>query len=561
MKKEPSRPLRFLHASHIAMTERCPILACHSFYENEKGEIAANMIVPLMDVIKEKLQLQNMPAGRTNDTPERTKQLLQNKKGGINLRFEAEGIRTKIPVLLPLEDGTYHAIYGSMSNYPRDSHLRQFWINDWLAEQNGVKITRHSVVHINKDYVRKDQLDPDALLILSDHLYKKGSHPFEQTIDEQIAAIPDNPKEWILQARQKIIDQDSQPEKCRSCTAPRKCSHYEECWNESQYPDDSIQFLASASSRQKLADEGIERLRDVPPSAIEGFPIQFAQIMADRQKKGRFFDKKAITSWIQDLQWPLIYLDFEWDTFAIPPYPEMMPYDVLCFEFSEHVEEEDGTIRHTGYFGREDCRREFIEKLLEATPKTGSVIVYNMDGAEKLRLMQLARQFPEYEEELRQIWERMVDLSVLFEKGSFYDIRQRNHYSLKSLLPLFDKKEGYDDLKVRNGLEAIEAYRKVSTSRDDAEIRELIRRINDYCSMDTEAEIILLHGLRKKLKKPLKARTAESQEADQKKQEKQGKKQNKKQKKKAEPRLELVPVPETALSLQQKKEPEARPEA
>lgn len=86
--------------------------------------------------------------------------------------------------------------------------------------------------------------------------------------------------------------------------------------------------------------------------------------MADRNG-GVFLDARAAENWIASLAWPRIYLDFEWDTFAFPPYDRMIPYDVLCFEFSMHVENEDGTIRHTGFFKHGDGRKEFIETLLK----------------------------------------------------------------------------------------------------------------------------------------------------------------------------------------------------
>ena len=42
-----------------------------------------------------------------------------------------------------------------------------------------------------------------------------------------------------------------------------------------------------------------------------------------------------------------------------------------------------------------------------------------MEGAEKLRLIQLAKQFSQYKDELQQIWERMVDLSLPFSSGEY----------------------------------------------------------------------------------------------------------------------------------------------
>ena len=75
--------------------------------------------------------------------------------------------------------------------------------------------------------------------------------------------------------------------------------------------------------------------------------------------------------------------------------------------------------------------------MINDLPKEGSILVYNMEGAEKLRLIQLAKQFPQYKDELQQIWERMVDLSLPFSSGNIYDLRMEGMYSLKKLVPIF----------------------------------------------------------------------------------------------------------------------------
>lgn len=82
-----------------------------------------------------------------------------------------------------------------------------------------------------------------------------------------------------------------------------------------------------------------------------------------------------------------------------------------------------------------------------------------MDGAEKLRLIQLSEQFPEYEKDLMAICERMIDLSKPFEQGIYYDSRMRGHYSLKNLLPVFRADYTYEDLDIQNGMSAVYAYR------------------------------------------------------------------------------------------------------
>lgn len=516
-----------LSVYEITTMLRCPRLGWSVFHEEKPAcqEPYANLIVPFHPLVEKKLKIRGLPRGKYSHTMEKTMSLLAEKKGGAGLRFEYDGVYTRIPFLIPytppvlpeeesdkeqlkpkpvkrrkLSEIEYEIVYPYLSGMPQDKELIHMALDDYILRQNGIRVAHRSVVSVNRDFVRGEDLDPDQLLVHGDSLFKKSGHPFSQTVDEQLKDLDFNVEEAISQAR-AIAEQD-QPAavRCRWCMAPRKCGYFDQCFNESSLPDTSIQFLTSASKRQEMEAEGKDRLKEADPYRIEGLPLQYTQILADRNN-GQFVDSPAISNWIETLEYPYIYLDFEWDTFAFPPYERMKPFDVLCFEFSMHIEKEDGSLEHIGFFSGEDGRRNFIETLLNNIPEQGSVIVYNMEGAEKLRLMQLAEQFPEYRERLEQICERMVDLSILFEKGAFYDIRQRGHYSLKTILSIFDQGPGYSKLSVRNGLEAIEAFRKYTLSRDEIEKEKLARRIDDYCAMDTEAELIILKELKKRIQK------------------------------------------------------------
>jgi hypothetical protein len=130
-----------------------------------------------------------------------------------------------------------------------------------------------------------------------------------------------------------------------------------------------------------------------------------------RATAGVFFDRLAMTNWLSKAVKPISFLDFEWDLYAIPPYPGMRPMEVLPFQYSLHMLTEEG-LKHEQFLGVGDCRLDFIENLLKQVPAEGTVFAYNADGAEKLRLLELARQFPQYEEPLTALSAgRLLDLA------------------------------------------------------------------------------------------------------------------------------------------------------
>lgn len=481
-----------IHVSDLIRADRCHKLCWNQKYVSLPYFSFYHMDIPYSTLWKQYLHLEDAPTGQTNDTNEMTLERLKNHESLLFARFEYKGCRTRIPILQKIEDG-YMAIYPHMSAYPKESEALVMKIDTEIAQHAGINITAHRVLFINKDYKRGKDLDLDALFCMSDKLCNKRNK-LNHTIDYYMEKQHYDLDAWIEQT-QALMDVSKPPayKRCKQCTAGRRCVFYEHCFDESHLPDDSILFLTTSRHKLEAYEKGIERIKDMPLDQLEGYRLQYAQVMASRN--GRFADRMGIRHWLDNIQYPISYLDFEWDTFAIPPYENMKPFDVLCFQYSLHIEKKDGSLSHCDFFGSSDCRKAFIESLIASIPKKGSVLVYNMEGAEKLRLKQLSEQFPEYEKALDQICARMIDLSKPFELGLFYDNRMRGHYSLKNVLPVFTNKYSYKQLDIQNGLNAVVAYRQFD--KEDAQIQEQIREnIRTYCSMDTFSEYIVYHGLK-----------------------------------------------------------------
>ena len=483
-----------IHVSDLARMQLCPRLGWKLNRHQHASEPFANQICSFGSLYLPFLQAEDAVSGQPYDCGEDSRKILENEGRGISLRFEHLGLRGKIPYIEKKEDGTWQAVYPLKTVYPKEKELDAMLWNRWLASKAGIDITEHEVVWINGEYVQGEER---PLLLKGKHLMKKKNRFFAKTIDEMLDEKEVNFEDVLLKAKAVLETAEPNPVRCRFCSAPRKCAFYEECFETDRLADDSILHLCSSARRHQMLEQGAARLADVPEEQLEGLPIQYAQVMADRRGSGIFMDRKGLQAFFQELKWPLIYLDFEWDTFLFPPYPGMKPFDVLCFQFSMHIEQEDGTLSHVSFFGEGDCRKDFLHTLFEHLPKQGTILVYNMEGAEKLRLEQLARQFPEYAGQTEQAAARMKDLSLPFEQGLFYDMRQRGKSSLKSILPLFAGEDKYKNLEVGNGLEAIFAYRKASASQNPEEKEHLASAISEYCAMDTMAEYDVLHGLQK----------------------------------------------------------------
>lgn len=63
-----------------------------------------------------------------------------------------------------------------------------------------------------------------------------------------------------------------------------------------------------------------------------------------------FLNKKGIEEELNSFTYPLHFIDFETAMSAIPYRKNQSPYQAIFFQFSHHILEEDGSIRHAGQF-------------------------------------------------------------------------------------------------------------------------------------------------------------------------------------------------------------------
>lgn len=445
----------------------------------------------IIELAKKYFHIESYYEGRRGDDALKALNQWNEHEVFINARFAYRDLRVTIPILFKKDKVTMVMTYNQC--FPKLHEEEKIASMITVLKKNGIQVDEVKILHVNANYVREDELNVDECLMLSDHLYNDKNKPvfpveehvFKEvdldTVLDQIHALPEDMSS-VVKKRTSV------------CTSHSKCEFYDRCFPEFQHPT-SVLNLSQSQKKYELLDQGITDMAMVN-EGIEGNRQQYAQIMAAK-KQGLFVDYPALKVWMDDLQYPLTYLDFEWETNVYPPYKGMKPYDALCFQYSMHIQKEKGgKCFHEQYLGKGDCRREFIEELLRVIPKTGNIIVFNMQGAEALRLQQLAQVFPEYADQLEQVWTRMIDLALPFSIGVVYDQRMAGEYNLKKLLSLFSDLS-YDDLKISQGLQAVKSYRELANHDDEA----IKQALYEYCGMDTYSMVVLIEFLYKQLEK------------------------------------------------------------
>jgi len=473
------------HISDIKKFERCDKLLWWANKSPHPFRAYVTFNENILDLTLKRLNINTYLKGEPND-PNTVFFKNENKYDVfVSMRFEYENLRVKIPIMVKKQGG-YFLYYPYASCYPKESEAQVIADNEWVLSKLGIRIVGRKVAHLNPEYCRQGDLDVEGLIKIVDYLYNDRNHPKNKI--NQLVSMRKRDLSTILKAMDEVLLLDEMEKKRTNvCTRRHKCEYFDVCFKEEG--NTSIYHLVSTAMKFKLYEQGVRTIEQLDFEQIEGTRHQFAQYMAAKNKT-LFFDHLAVEGFFKDIAYPISYLDFEWETFAFPPYDSMHPYDVLTFQYSLHIEDQNHNLQHQEFLGRNDCREEFIKHLIAHIPKTGSVMCFNVEGAEKLRLKQLAKQFPKYARSLQQIWERMIDLATPFSSGLIYDNKMEGMYSLKKLVSIFTD-YSYDDLCISHGMEAVRSYIHL----EEDENPKLVENLLKYCEMDTYAMFLIYHWI------------------------------------------------------------------
>ena len=482
------------HVSDLKRFQRCPKLYYLMRNEGKSSRIDFVRVDEAVSILgAKKLGIKTAFVGKTGDSNEVSFKGMNDYKWLIKSRFEYDELRVKIPFLQKTEEG-WNAYFIHVGIFPRDNHLEYYAMNLWVLGKLGIKVNRVYVIHFNKEYIREGDLNYNKLLTVSDCFYNQSHNPSKNITEAWKAWNYDYEKNLTCLKGFQI--ETFQTERKAGCHRRMECPYYNHCFDNHELSDDSILFLMAFTDKYKFYQKGYRHFDDLPLTKIDLSKQQYAQIMAHRNG-GLFLDKAALRFWMKEhIVTPVSFLDFEWDTYAIPPYHKMAPFQVLPFQYSLHVLEEE--LKHYEYIGFEDCREAFIKHLLSSLPKEGSILAYNAEGGEVLRLEELKRDFPAYAKEIEGIINRLVDISIPYSLGMVYSTKMRGNYSIKSILPTIDYHLDYDNLDIGKAMDAVTTWRTLTKEEID---HKVVDDLLAYCAMDTYALYVLYEWLKQKVLK------------------------------------------------------------
>jgi len=370
---------------------------------------------------------------------------------GIETIYEATFIydNTLVAVdILHKENGKWGLYEVKSTNSAKNMHIKDVAVQYYVANGSRVDISDAYVMHFNRDYVRKGDIDVKGLFLpesITDEVLR-----LQNEIRLQIPVLLE-----MINGNEPIVELGDQ------CTSPYHCDFYEYC--------------AALLPKQK---EDIIELSSKPEVMV-----------------------KELQEFVKQINYPICHLDFETIMPGVPMFDNSRPYQQIPFQYSIHFQKEkDGEIIHKSYLAESsleiDPRVNLIHQMIEDTKGAETIFVYNI-SFERTRINEMIRDFPEFKRELQQINDKMVDLIIPFRKHFYRTETMMGFSSIKKVLPAMCPEFSYNQLEIGDGMTASNVFLDLYYCDDKQQIMHMRENLLKYCHLDTLAMVKIFDILQK----------------------------------------------------------------
>jgi hypothetical protein len=364
----------------------------------------------------------------------------------------------------------------------KDVHIFDAAVQYRVLTGAGLDVSKVAILHVNNTYVRYGGLDIKQLFSIVD--ITGLAQELQNVISEELVA-----QREMLSGDMPPIDIGKQ------CEYPYPCDFMGHCWQ--HIPDDSVFNLRGRGiDKFSLYYQGIVRQSDIPLGILnerQRFQVESTLNQHDH------IDIKAVRKFVDGLWYPLCFLDFETFMDAIPPFDGSLPYQQIPFQYSLHIQEtQNSDLQHYEYLAEpsQDPRRELLDTLLERIPEGACIIAWNQ-SFEIVVSRRLAEFFPENREQVERWIESFRDLMQPFKNRDIYLWQAKGSYSIKPILPLLVPELSYENLDgVADGGDAMEAWHRMNSLKDPAEVAQIRNALLEYCELDTLAMVRILEQIK-----------------------------------------------------------------
>lgn len=374
------------------------------------------------------------------ESAKRTKEFIEQ---GVETIYEATFIydNTLVAVdILHKHNGKWSMYEVKSTNSVKDYQVKDVAVQYYVLKGSGLELEDAYLMHLNRDYVRRGELDITKLFLPESLLTQ--ILPMQQSVASNLQLLRE-----MIEKEEPVIEMGGQ------CSSPYECD-----------------FKSYCTKLIPVVEQEVKVLSSVPE-----------------------IKETEVKSFVKEVQYPLHHLDFETIMPAVPLFDESRPYQQIPFQYSLHCQEtEGGEIKHFAYLAESnltiDPRKALIEQMISDTKNAKTIFVYNI-AFERTRIYEMIRDFPEYTNELQLIIGKLVDLIIPFRRKYYRTETMEGKYSIKKVLPVLCPELSYDDLEIGDGMTASNSFLGLYFSDDTEYIMATRENLLKYCHQDTLAMV------------------------------------------------------------------------
>jgi len=409
-----------------------------------------------------------------------TRDALAQRKPIYEAAISSGNLYAQIDILVPVRGG-WDIVEVKSSTEIKDHYYQDVAFQKYVCGKSGLPIRQCRIATINGDYVKHGPIKASKLFNLN---------LISKEVAEIIRDVPKSVAAMVKALATKCPKIDVGPH----CGAPHTCPLMNQCW--AFLPANNVFSLHRGGAKAyAFMAQGILRIRDIP---AETALSRYQRIQVKCVKTGKpYINPEAIGEFLDDIKYPIRFLDFETFSTPIPIFDGTKPYQQIPFQYSLHiVNKPKAKPIHYSYLadGRNDPRPKLIQSLKQIIGHSGTILAFNM-SFEKTVLKQMAEAFPEHKTWICGVLKRLNDLIIPFRKAAYHHPSQHGSNSLKRIIPALTKLR-YDNLPIADGLTAGQEFLRVTFGDVSVtEQRKVQNQLLQYCGQDSGGMIEILRRL------------------------------------------------------------------
>ena len=228
-----------------------------------------------------------------------------------------------------------------MKKDPKHNQIKDVTFQKIVAEETGAKVAKVFIVHLNRDYVRTGDIDPEELLVFANVTDEVAKAEVEARgeIDDALKTL-------------SLTEIDESSCSCLTKTRSNHCDSFDYFNPDIAKPSIYDLPRISKSKISKFVSDGRLDLDDI---ALDDVTEKQALVVKSAHMREPIIDHSELSRFYSQATYPIYFLDYETYSSAIPLIDGASPQAPIPFQYSLHIKRtpDDMELVHTEYLAEQ----------------------------------------------------------------------------------------------------------------------------------------------------------------------------------------------------------------